>query len=219
VIAGIIRKGRYRRVHPRREFDCIVPPQVKLAFAGRLLQTISRNTAPQIQKRPPEFCGDAGCLIFHCGSSRHPMNTSISVLLERKGSTVFSMPPDVTVVTAVKEMDRHKIGAILVIDNGRIVGIFTERDVLTRVVAAGLDPKKTPIERVMSRDPMTVPSTTTVEEVMTLFTDKRFRHLPVVDGGRLVGMVSIGDILRRMVDTHRQEAEQLKQYITGGYPT
>jgi CBS domain-containing protein len=147
------------------------------------------------------------------------MNTSISVLLERKGSTVFSMPPDVTVVTAVKEMDRHKIGAILVIDNGRIVGIFTERDVLTRVVAAGLDPKKTPIERVMSRDPMTVPSTTTVEEVMTLFTDKRFRHLPVVDGGRLVGMVSIGDILRRMVDTHRQEAEQLKQYITGGYPT
>jgi CBS domain-containing protein len=147
------------------------------------------------------------------------MNTSISVLLERKGSTVFSLPPDVTVVAAVKEMDRHKIGAILVIDSGRIVGIFTERDVLTRVVAAGLDPKKTPIERVMTRDPMTVPSTTTVEEVMKLITDKRFRHLPVVDGGRLVGMVSIGDILRRMVDTHRHEAEQLKQYITGGYPT
>ena len=147
------------------------------------------------------------------------MNTSISVLMERKGSTVFSLPPDVTVVAAVKEMDRHKIGAILVIDSGRIVGIFTERDVLTRVVAAGLDPKKTPIERVMTRDPMTVPSTTTVEEVMKLITDKRFRHLPVVDGGRLVGMVSIGDILRRMVDTHRHEAEQLKQYITGGYPT
>ncbi|HZL45960.1 MAG TPA: CBS domain-containing protein [Opitutaceae bacterium] len=147
------------------------------------------------------------------------MNTSISVLLEHKGSTVFSVPPNITVATAAKEMDRHRVGAILVIESDRIVGIFTERDVLSRVVAAGVDPSTTPIERVMTRDPITVASSTTVEEVMTLFTNKRFRHLPVVDDGRLVGLVSIGDILRRMVDTHRHEAEQLKQYIAGGYPT
>ena len=147
------------------------------------------------------------------------MNTSISVLLEHKGSTVFSVPPNITVATAAKEMDRHRVGAILVIESDRIVGIFTERDVLSRVVAAGVDPNTTPIERVMTRDPITVASSTTVEEVMTLFTNKRFRHLPVVDDGRLVGLVSIGDILRRMVDTHRHEAEQLKQYIAGGYPT
>jgi CBS domain-containing protein len=147
------------------------------------------------------------------------MNTSISTLLERKGPEVFSLSPDVSVAEATKDMDRHHVGAILVIDGGRIAGIFTERDVLSRVVAAGVDPKTTPVKAVMTRDPITVPSSTTVEEVMTLFTNKRFRHLPVVDDGRLVGLVSIGDILRRMVDTHRHEAEQLKQYISGGYPT
>jgi CBS domain-containing protein len=147
------------------------------------------------------------------------MNTSISALLERKGSEVFSLPPDVTVAEAAKEMDRHRVGAILVIEDGRIVGIFTERDVLSRVVATGIDPKTTPIKFVMTRDPIKVASSTTIEEVMALFTEKRFRHLPVVDDGRLVGLVSIGDVLRRMVDSHRHEAEQLKQYIAGGYPT
>ena len=145
------------------------------------------------------------------------MNTSISVLLEHKGPTVFSVPPDVTVAAAAQEMDLHKVGAILVMENGRIVGILTERDVLTRVVVAGLDPKDTPVKQIMTPDPITVPSTTTVEQVMELFTNKRFRHLPVVDNGRLAGLISIGDILRRTVETHRHEAEQLKQYITGGY--
>lgn len=147
------------------------------------------------------------------------MNTSISVLLEHKGSSVFSVPPNLTIAAAVQEMNRHKIGAVVVLADGRLVGIFTERDVLSRVVAANLDPKTTPIEQVMTRDPVTVPSTTTVEEVMTLFTNRRFRHLPVMDGGRLMGLISIGDILRRMVETHRHEAEQLKQYIAGGYPS
>jgi len=147
------------------------------------------------------------------------MNTSISALLERKGSDVFSLPPDVTVAEAAKEMDRHRVGAILVIEDGRIVGIFTERDVLSRVVATGIDPKTTPIRVRHDARSHHVASSTTVEEVMALFTNKRFRHLPVVDDGRLVGLVSIGDVLRRMVDSHRHEAEQLKQYIAGGYPT
>ena len=147
------------------------------------------------------------------------MNTSISVLLDRKGANVFSVPLNVTAAEAVQEMNRHKVGAVLIMDGGQLAGIFTERDVLSRVVAAGLDPKTTPVERVMTREPITVASTTTIEEVMALFTNKRFRHLPVVDGGRLVGLISIGDILRWMVDLHRHEAEQLKQYISGGYPT
>lgn len=147
------------------------------------------------------------------------MNTSISVLLERKGTNVFSVPPDVTVTAAVQEMNRHKVGSVLVLEGERLVGIFTERDVLSRVVGAGLDPKATPLAQVMTREPLTVPSDTTIEQVMALFTDKRFRHMPVVDNGRLVGVISIGDILRRMVDMHRHEAEQLKQYISGGYPT
>ena len=148
------------------------------------------------------------------------MITSVSTLLEHKGSKVFSVPSDVTVCEAVQEMNRDKVGAVVVLEDGKLAGIFTERDVLVRVVAAGLNPKKTPIEKVMTRDPVTVESTTTVDQVMTLFTDKRFRHLPVVDQGKLVGLVSSGDILRRMVDAHRLEADQLKQYITtGGYPS
>ena len=146
------------------------------------------------------------------------MNTSIAVLLEHKGSVVFSVPQDSTVAAAVKEMNNHKVGATLVMAGDRLVGVFTERDLLSRVVAAGLDPATTPMARVMTPNPITVASTTTIEEVMALFTNKRFRHLPIVDNGRLLGLISIGDILRRMVDTHRHEAEQLKQYIAGGYP-
>ncbi len=148
------------------------------------------------------------------------MITSVSTLLEHKGPKVFSVPSDVTVCEAVQEMNRDKVGAVVVLEDGRLVGIFTERDVLVRVVAAGLNPEKTPIKQVMTRDPITVESATTIDQVMTLFTDKRFRHLPVVDQGRLVGLISSGDILRRMVDSHRLEADQLKQYITtGGYPS
>ena len=148
------------------------------------------------------------------------MITSVSTLLEHKGSKVFSVSPDMTVCDAVQEMNRDKVGAVVVLEAGKLVGIFTERDVLVRVVAAGLNPKKTPIEKVMTRDPVTVESTTSIEQVMALFTDKRFRHLPVVDQGALVGLISSGDILRRMVDAHRLEADQLKQYITtGGYPS
>jgi CBS domain-containing protein len=146
------------------------------------------------------------------------MNTSIAVLLEHKGSKVISVPQNITVAAAAEEMNRNKVGATLVMEGDRLVGIFTERDVLSRVVAAGLNPSTTPMERVMTPNPITVSSTTTIEDVMALFTNKRFRHLPVVDNGRLVGLISIGDILRRMVETHRHEAEQLKQYIAGGYP-
>ena len=147
------------------------------------------------------------------------MKTSIAVLLERKGSSVLSVPPTVTVTAAVQEMNRQKVGAVLVMEEGRLLGIFTERDVLSRVVAAALDPQATLVKQVMTPDPVTVASTTNIEQGMAMFTDRRFRHLPVVDEGRLVGVISIGDILRRMVDTHRHEAEQLKQYITGGYPS
>jgi CBS domain-containing protein len=104
-------------------------------------------------------------------------------------------------------------------EGGQLLGIFTERDVLWRVVAAGLDPKTTPLSQVMTRNPITVGPDTPIQSVMDVFTEKRFRHLPVVDDGRLLGVISIGDVLRWAADVHRQEAEQLKQYITGGYPS
>ena len=155
----------------------------------------------------------------HCASPLgYPMNAPITAILERKGKNVFSVPPTVSVADAVAEMNRNRVGSVLVLDGGRLVGIFTERDVLRRVVGAGLDPKRSLVSDVMTSGVLTISPETTVEETMTIFTEKRCRHLPVLDGGRLVGTISIGDITRWMADAHRAEAEHLKNYITGGVP-
>lgn len=146
------------------------------------------------------------------------MNAPITAILDRKGRNVFSVPPTVSVSDAVAEMNRNRVGSVLIMDGGRLVGIFTERDVLRRVVGAGLDPKRTPVTEVMTPGVMTISPAASIEETMVLFTEKRFRHLPVLDQGRLVGTISIGDITRWMADAHRAEAEHLKNYITGGFP-
>lgn len=147
------------------------------------------------------------------------MNAPITAILDRKGKNVFSVPPNVSVAEAVAEMNRHRIGSVLILEGGRLVGIFTERDVLRRVVGATLDPKHTPVAEVMTRGVITIAPETTIEETMRIFTEKRCRHLPVLDEGRLVGTISIGDITRWMSDAHQAEAEHLKNYITGGFPT
>jgi len=147
------------------------------------------------------------------------MNTSIATLLERKGSAVFAVPPTITASAAVQEMNRRKVGSVLIMEGERLLGIFTERDVLSRVVAADLDPKVHSVAEVMTGNVLTVTPKATVEEVMALFDQHRCRHLPVVDGARVVGLISIGDISRWVADVSRHEAEQLKQYIAGGFPT
>jgi len=146
------------------------------------------------------------------------MNTPVSALLERKGSAVHSVSATLTIFEAVAEMNRHRIGSIVILENGRLTGIFTERDVLRRVVGDGLDPKIMRVADVMTSDLITITPDTTVEETMILFAEKRCRHLPVVAAGRLVGLISIGDISRWIADTHRAEAEHLKNYIAGGFP-
>lgn len=147
------------------------------------------------------------------------MTTPISALLERKGSVVFSIAPTLSIFDAVAEMNRHRIGAIVILDGDRLVGIFTERDVLRRVVGAGLDPRTALVADVMTAGVITVTPETTVEQAMTIFTEKRCRHLPVVNGSQMLGVISIGDITRWIADSHRAEAEHLKNYITGGFPT
>ena len=147
------------------------------------------------------------------------MNTSISTLLESKGGALRTVSASVTVSDAVQEMNRHKIGAILVMQGLNLAGIFTERDVLTRVVAGSLDPKTTPITKVMTADVLTIAPTATVQEVMDIFTNRRCRHLPVVEDGQLRGLISIGDVSRWVANSHRAEAESLRQYISGGLST
>ncbi|MBI2496774.1 MAG: CBS domain-containing protein [Opitutae bacterium] len=147
------------------------------------------------------------------------MNTSISTLLAGKGAAVRTVPSTVTVADAVQEMNRHKIGSIVVMNDTALAGIFTERDVLTRVVAGNLDPKTTPITAVMSTEVLTIAPTATVQQVMDIFAERRCRHLPVVENGQLRGLISIGDVSRWVANAHRAEAESLRQYISGGLST
>jgi CBS domain-containing protein len=147
------------------------------------------------------------------------MNTPIALLLSRKSSGVFSVAVTASVADAVRVMNLHKVGAVVVMQAGQLTGIFTERDVLTRVVASGRAPEFTSMVNVMTRDPLTVTADATVEKVMTLFTEHRCRHIPVVDDtdGSVTGVISMGDVTRWLVEENRAEADQLKQYIAGGF--
>ena len=143
------------------------------------------------------------------------MNTSIATLLEQKGGITHTVPDTVTVFEAVREMNRLKIGAVLIMNGPTLVGIFTERDVLSRVVGGERDPLTTPVTSVMTSNVLTIDPETTVEEVMNIFTNKRCRHLPVMRNGQLAGLISIGDVSRWVGSMHRAEAETLRQYIAG----
>ncbi len=145
------------------------------------------------------------------------MDTPVAALLERKGSAVHAVAPTITIADAVAEMNKRRIGCIVVVDDGRIAGIFTERDVLRRVVGADVNPKSVRVGDVMTRDVHTIPPETTVEQTMALFAEKRCRHIPVVDHGELRGLISIGDISRWVADSSRAEADHLKNYIAGGF--
>ncbi len=144
------------------------------------------------------------------------MNTPVSALLERKSPLVHAVTSTMTVAEAVAEMNRHHVGCTIILDGVRLSGIFTERDVLRRVVGAGLDPKRTCVADVMTKEIITITPDTVVEDALLVFTEKRCRHLPVVVDGRMIGLLSSGDVSRWMSDVHRSEAEHLKNYISGG---
>jgi CBS domain-containing protein len=144
------------------------------------------------------------------------MNPPVSTLLTDKGTVIHSAPVSAMVEDAVQVMNRHKVGSVVIMDGDRLVGIFTERDVLYRVVAAGLPPASTPVSRVMTANPKVISPDTTVEEALAMISEKRCRHLPVIENGRMLGLISQGDITRWLVQAHRAQAQQLLDYITGG---
>jgi CBS domain-containing protein len=143
---------------------------------------------------------------------------TLSEILAGKGSNVYHVEPETTVTEAVALMNLKNIGALLVMSGDRVVGIFTERDALTRIIGAGRDPTQTHINDVMSTKLAVVHPSTTVEEAMLIVTEKRFRHLPVMDGDQLKGMVSIGDLTRWLVRVDESYIDNLLSYISGQYP-
>lgn len=147
------------------------------------------------------------------------MNTPVSDVIAHKGGRVHTTAPDATVRQAVHLMNEKKIGALLVMHDGKPIGMFTERDVLVRVVDAGKDPESTLVHEVMSSKLVTIKPALSVEQTMKIMTEKRCRHLPVMEGGKLLGLVSIGDVTRWMVREHESYIDNLLNYIHGGYPT
>lgn len=146
------------------------------------------------------------------------MKSSLGMILQEKGSAVHSVAPDAIVLDAVRTMNRAGIGSLLVLNGDEVVGIFTERDVLRRVVDAGLDASTTTVAKVMTRELVTVGPATTVAEAMAVVTEKRCRHLPVMEGDRLLGLISIGDLTREYTHSQAVQIRDLVNYITGRYP-
>jgi CBS domain-containing protein len=143
---------------------------------------------------------------------------TISHILKDKGGDVHRTAPDITVLRAVEMMCAVRVGALMVCQEGKPIGMFTERDLMTRVILAGRDPGKTRIEEVMSRDVVYVEPSTRAEEAMAVMTERRCRHLPVVAGGKVVGMISIGDLVRWVSRNQEFHIRALEDYITGKYP-
>jgi CBS domain-containing protein len=146
------------------------------------------------------------------------MNEPVSAILDYKGTGVEITTADATVAEAVGAMNRARIGSLVVVDGERPVGIFTERDVLTRVVAEGRDPDSTRVAEVMTRELAVIGPATRVHQVMAIMTEKRYRHLPVVADGRLAGMISIGDVTRWSIKDQQNTIDDLLSYIAGEYP-
>ena len=139
----------------------------------------------------------------------------VSSVLAEKGHQVYTVAKGISVADAVREMNEKGIGALLVMDGRKPVGIFTERDVLRRVVDADKDPAFVHVSHVMTRNLVTITPDTRIEEAMTIMTDRRLRHLPVLEDGEVAGMVSSGDLMRWITINQEQYIQQMTDYIPG----
>ena len=141
---------------------------------------------------------------------------TVEKLLQAKGYNIWSITPDASVYEAVKLMADKAIGALLVLESGKLVGIISERDCTRRVILKERAPKDTLVREIMTPDVITVHPNQTVEECMALVTARRIRHLPVLAGDQLMGIVSIGDLVKGIISGQEFMIQQLENYIKGG---
>ena len=134
-------------------------------------------------------------------------------LLDIKGSAIYSVGPDDPVLDAVKVMAQRHVGALLVMKGSELVGIVSERDYARKVILLGRASSDTPVAQIMSTPVHTVTPKGSVQDCMRLMTERRVRHLPVVENGRVVGVISIGDLVKAVIEDQRQTIEQLEDYI------
>src|SRR6202047_4596248 len=144
---------------------------------------------------------------------------TVSRILERKGSSsVWSIAPEAMVYDAIKLMAQKNVGALVVLENNRLLGIISERDYTRKVILKGKSSKETPVRDIMTQELITVDASESVTECMRVMTEKRIRHLPVMEGSKMIGLISIGDLVRRIISAQTATIDNLEKYITGDYP-
>ena len=139
-------------------------------------------------------------------------------ILAQKGSDIYSVTSDVTVFDAIKKMSDLNIGALLVIDNGNLSGIISERDYRDKVILQGKQSKSTPVRDIMTGKIFKVEIQDNLNTCMRIMTNQKIRHLPVMDRDKVVGVISIGDVVKSVIDEQKFEIDSLKDYIAGNYP-
>ena len=136
-------------------------------------------------------------------------------ILEAKGHEVYTISPDATVYEALSLMAEKNVGALVILEGETLEGLISERDYARKIILKGKFSKDTPVHEIMSREPVTVTMDDDLEHCMELMTDKRVRHLPVVEEGRLLGIISIGDVVKGIIDHKEFIIQQLEKYIKG----
>ena len=139
--------------------------------------------------------------------------SQVKDLLDLKSQDIFSIAPDAPVLEAIKRMAEHRVGALLVMRENELVGILSERDYARKVILQERSSKDTAVADIMSGEPVTVGPHTDVMDCMRLCTHSRIRHLPVLDGDRVVGVISIGDLVKSVIDSQAEQIEHLERYI------
>ncbi|GAB4062256.1 CBS domain-containing protein [Uliginosibacterium sediminicola] len=145
--------------------------------------------------------------------------TTVKEILAGKSAEILSVTPDISVYAALELMAKADISAVLVLEGERLVGIFTERDYARKVILRGRSSRESSIGELMTQNLLTISPNHTVDDIMSIMTENRFRHLPVVDHGKLVGIVTIGDAVKAVMEEQRQTIAQLSSYIAGDLTT
>ena len=143
--------------------------------------------------------------------------SKVSELLEGRSGELWRVGPEQSVLEAIREMALHEVGALLVMEGEQLVGILSERDYARKVILEDRSSEDARVRDIMTADPVTATLSDSISECMQLMTDNDFRHLPVVEGERVVGMISIGDLVKQVIKEQKTTIDQLEQYITTGY--
>ena len=140
---------------------------------------------------------------------------NIRDILQEKGTTIWSTAPDDSVLDAIRRMAEYGVGALLVINDGQLVGFFSERDYTRKVILEGLASRDTPVEKVMSTPVISISPDATVQQGLSMMTEKHIRHLPVTDASGVIGVVSIRDLVKAVIEDQQTLIEQLERFIMG----